>query len=257
MRNRQQHKRDDFRPIAYRTHDAGKSWRRTNSERKLRQRAWYYTHVFADPQGADTVYVLNVGLFRSKDGGTTFEQIRAPHGDNHDLWIAPEDPQRMVNGNDGGATVSLDGGRSWSTVDNQPTAQIYHVATDDRVPYFVYGAQQDNSTVALPSGNVEGGIDRSVWYPVGGCESGYVAPRRDDPQVVFAGCYGGQITRYDRRTGQVQNVSPRPLRGDGYRVLRTQPAGPGTTREVIGSSRSGARVPSRSSASVLPSRENE
>ncbi len=194
----------------YRSEDAGKTWKRTNSDRRLRQRAWYYTHVFADPQGADTVYVLNVGLFRSKDGGATFEQIRAPHGDNHDLWIAPEDPRRMIDGNDGGATVSLDGGKSWSSLDTQPTAQIYHVTADDRVPYFVYGAQQDNTTVALPSASVEGGIDRSVWYPVGGCESGYVAPKPDDPQVVFAGCYGGQVTRYDRRTGEERDVTVWP-----------------------------------------------
>jgi len=121
----------------FRSDDAGATWERTNEDRKLRQRAWYYTHVTADPKEPDTVYVLNVQFFRSKDGGKTFETIRVPHGDNHDLWIAPEDPRRMVEGNDGGATITFDGGQSWSKVDNQPTAQFYHVIADDRFPYRV------------------------------------------------------------------------------------------------------------------------
>ena len=135
----------------FRSDDAGATWQRTNDERKLRQRAWYYTHVYADPKEPDTVYVLNVQFFRSKDGGKTFQTLRVPHGDNHDLWIAPEDPRRMVEGNDGGATVSFDAGESWSSLDNQPTAQFYHVITDDQFPYRVYGAQQDNSTVEIAS----------------------------------------------------------------------------------------------------------
>ena len=132
----------------FRSDDSGATWERTNEDRKLRQRAWYYTHVVADPKEPDTVYVLNVQFFRSKDGGKTFETIRVPHGDNHDLWIAPEDPRRMVEGNDGGAAVTFDGGLSWSSVENQPTAQFYHVIADDQFPYRVYGAQQDNSTVS-------------------------------------------------------------------------------------------------------------
>ncbi len=135
----------------FRSDDAGATWQRTSDDRRLRQRAWYYTHVYADPKEPDTVYVLNVQFFRSKDGGKTFQTIRVPHGDNHDLWIAPEDPRRMVEGNDGGATVSFDAGESWSTLDNQPTAQFYHAITDDQFPYHVYGAQQDNSTVAIAS----------------------------------------------------------------------------------------------------------
>jgi photosystem II stability/assembly factor-like uncharacterized protein len=194
----------------YRSDDAGATWTRTNNERRLRQRAWYYTHVFADPKNADSMYVLNTGFYRSQDGGRTFTPIRVPHGDNHDLWIAPDDPRRMINGNDGGANVSFDGGRSWSRQDNQPTAQMYHVVTDTRSPYFVYGAQQDNTTVAIASASNEGGIDRTQWYPVGGCESGYVAPSPADPQVVYAGCYGGQITRYDHRTGQERDITVWP-----------------------------------------------
>jgi photosystem II stability/assembly factor-like uncharacterized protein len=194
----------------YRSEDAGASWKRVNDDRKLRQRAWYYTHVYADPAEPDTVYVLNVQLLRSKDGGKTFQAIRVPHGDNHDLWIAPEDPRRMVEGNDGGATVSFDGGESWSTLDNQPTAQFYHVVADDRFPYRLYGAQQDNSTVAIASRTDGFGIGERDWHDVGGCESGFIAPKPDEPDVVYAGCYGGFIGRYDQRTGQQRDVTVWP-----------------------------------------------
>jgi photosystem II stability/assembly factor-like uncharacterized protein len=200
----------------YRSDDGGATWKRTNNERRLRQRAWYYTHIFADPKNADSLYVLNTGFYRSQDGGRTFTPIRVPHGDNHDLWIAPDDPLRMIESNDGGANVSFDGGRSWSRQDNQPTAQMYHVVTDGRFPYFVYGAQQDNTTVAIASASNEGGIDRTQWYPVGGCESGYVATNPADPDIVYAGCYGGQITRYDHRTGQERDVSVWPENPMGW-----------------------------------------
>ena len=186
----------------FRSDDSGATWERTNDDRKLRQRAWYYTHVYADPKEPDTVYVLNVQLFRSKDGGKTFETIRVPHGDNHDLWIAPEDPRRMVEGNDGGAAVTFDGGLSWSSVENQPTAQFYHVIADDQFPYRVYGAQQDNSTVSIASRTGGFGIGDRDWHDVAGCESGYIAPKPGDPDVTYAGCYGGYIGRLDRRTGQ-------------------------------------------------------
>jgi photosystem II stability/assembly factor-like uncharacterized protein len=194
----------------FRSDDAGATWTRTNDERKLRQRAWYYTHVYADPKEPDTVYVLNVQFFRSKDGGKTFQTIRVPHGDNHDLWIAPEDPQRMVEGNDGGATISFDGGESWSSLDNQPTAQFYHVIADDRFPYHLYGAQQDNSTVGIASRTDGFGIGVRDWDSVGGCESGYIAPKPGDPDVTFAGCYDGFIGRHDERTGQQRDVSVWP-----------------------------------------------
>jgi len=194
----------------YRSDDAGRTWRRVNSGRSLRQRAWYYTHIFADPRNADVVYVLNVGFFRSKDGGATYETINPPHGDNHDLWIDPDDPQRMIEGNDGGAIVSFDGGLSWTRQDNQPTAQFYHVVADDAFPYKVYGAQQDNSTVGIASRTDGSGIDRTDWYPVGGGESGFIAPKPGDPDVVYAGSYDGYLTRFDRRTGQLRDVNPYP-----------------------------------------------
>jgi photosystem II stability/assembly factor-like uncharacterized protein len=190
----------------YRTDDAGKNWSRVNSENKLRQRAWYYSEIYADPKSADAVYVLNTGFYRSGDGGSKFEAIPVPHGDNHDLWLDPDNPGRMIESNDGGADVSFNGGGSWSTEDNQPTAQFYRVATDDRFPYWVYGAQQDNTSVAIPSAASGRGIERTDWYPVGGCESGWIAPKPKDPDVVYSGCYGGSITRFDHRTGQEREV---------------------------------------------------
>jgi photosystem II stability/assembly factor-like uncharacterized protein len=200
----------------FRSDDAGASWERTNDERKLRQRAWYYTHVHADPREPDTVYVLNVELFRSKDGGTTFEAVRVPHGDNHDLWIAPEDPRRMIEGNDGGAAVTFDGGLSWSTIDNQPTAQLYHVIADDQFPYRLYGAQQDNTTVSIASRTATSGIGEKDWDEVAGCESGTIAPKPGDPDVTYAGCYGGYLGRLDRRTGQQRAITVWPENPMGW-----------------------------------------
>jgi photosystem II stability/assembly factor-like uncharacterized protein len=194
----------------FRSDDGGRSWKRTNEERKLRQRAWYYTHVFADPKNEDVMYVENVQFFRSRDAGKTFERIRVPHGDNHDLWIAPEDPQRMIQSNDGGANITFDGGATWSSEDNQPTAQFYHVVADDQFPYHLYGAQQDNSTVAIASRTSGPGIGPADWYDVGGCESGYIAPKPGDPDIVYAGCYGGFISRWDKRTDQLRNVTVWP-----------------------------------------------
>jgi photosystem II stability/assembly factor-like uncharacterized protein len=190
----------------WRTDDAGEKWTRVNEENKLRQRAWYYSHVVADPKSADTVYVLNVQFHRSSDGGKTFSAIRTPHGDNHVLWIDPSDPDRMIEGNDGGANVSFDGGRSWSTILNQPTAQFYRVVTDNRFPYRIYGAQQDNTTVSIVSRTRGFGIGLTDWYDAGGCESGWIAPSPKDPDVVYAGCYGGSISRYDHRTGESREI---------------------------------------------------
>ncbi|HKE32504.1 MAG TPA: glycosyl hydrolase, partial [Candidatus Angelobacter sp.] len=214
----------------FRSDDGGENWTLVNSERQYRQRAFYYTHAFADPRSADGVYVLNTGMYRSNDGGKTFLQIRVPHGDNHGLWIDPGDPDRMIESNDGGANVSTNGGASWTAQSNQPTAQFYHVVTDNRFPYYVYGAQQDNSTVGIASASERGGIDRPSWYPVGGGESGYIAPDPHDPEIVYAGSYGGEITRYDHHTGQEQNVTPWPLNpiGSGavdqkYRFQWTEP----------------------------------
>ena len=205
----------------FRSDNGGTSWTRVNEERRLRQRAWYYTRIYADPKNADTVYVLNTGFYRSNDGGRTFTGISVPHGDNHDLWIAPDDPNRMIESNDGGSNVSFNGGRSWTEQD-QPTAQFYRVALDNDFPYNVYGAQQDNSTVRIASRTTEGGIGTSDWYDVGGGESGWVAPSPKDSQIVFAGSYGGLTTRHDHRTGQLRDINPYPNNpmGAGADVLK-------------------------------------
>ena len=200
----------------YRSDDAGETWRLMTDDHRFRQRAWYYSHIFADPKAADSVYILNTAVYRSNDGGKTFNRMRVPHGDNHALWIDPTNPKRMIKGNDGGATISTNGGENWTSEYNQPTAQFYHVAADNRFPYYIYGAQQDNSTVAIASAGLDGYIDRSDWYPVGGGESGYIAPDPDDPKIVYAGSYGGEITRYDHRTHQEQAVNPWPINPIGW-----------------------------------------
>lgn len=193
----------------FRSDDAGATWVRTNEERKLRQRAWYYTRIFADPKNQDVVHALNVQWFRSTDGGRTFPQsINPPHGDNHDLWMAPDDPNRMVQGNDGGANVSFDGGRTW-TAQEFATAQMYHVSTTNHFPYRICGAQQDNSTLCGPS-RAPGGITLRDWVDVGGGESGYIAAHPKDPDLIFAGSYGGYLTRKDMRTGLEWNVNAWP-----------------------------------------------
>ena len=198
----------------FRSTDGGATWARTNSGRRLRQRAWYYTRIFADPKNDKSVYVLNTGMYRSSDDGKTFRPIRVPHGDNHDLWIAPNDAERMIESNDGGANVSFNGGKSWSEQD-QATAQFYHVVTTNHFPYRVCGAQQDNSTLCGPS-RKSGGIDISDWYDVGGGESGYIAVRADTPDIVFAGSYGGLLTRKDIKTGFERDVNPWPNNPMGH-----------------------------------------
>ncbi|HEY4422596.1 MAG TPA: hypothetical protein VGN10_00235 [Pyrinomonadaceae bacterium] len=205
----------------FRSDNGGSSWAKVNEERRLRQRAWYYTRIYADPKNADTVYILNTGFYRSNDGGRTYTGIGVPHGDNHDLWIAPDDPNRMIESNDGGSNVSYNGGRSWTEQD-QPTAQFYRVALDNDFPYNVYGAQQDNSTVRIASRTTEGGIGTSDWYDVGGGESGWIAPSPKDSNIVFAGSYGGLTTRYDKRTGQLRDINPYPNNpmGSGADVLK-------------------------------------
>jgi photosystem II stability/assembly factor-like uncharacterized protein len=194
----------------FRSDNGGKTWTKVNEERRLRQRAWYYTRIYADPQNPEAVYVLNTGFYKSNDGGRTFNPIQDPHGDNHDLWIAPNDPMRMINSNDGGANVTFNGGKTWSTQRNQPTAQFYRVAVDSDFPYNIFGAQQDNSTVRIASHTNGAGIDTEDWYDVGGGESGWIAPYPKDSQIVFSGSYGGLITRQDHHSGQLRNVSPWP-----------------------------------------------
>ncbi|HZU91921.1 MAG TPA: hypothetical protein VE993_21895, partial [Stellaceae bacterium] len=205
----------------YRSEDYGASWTLTSSHRDLMHRPWYYTHVFADPCHAETVYVANLQLWKSTDGGTSFTEIQTPHGDNHDLWIDPADPNRMIEGNDGGACVSSNGGQTWSSIYNQPTAQFYRIDTDNRYPYRVYGTQQDNTTISVPSAAQWGAITLGDCTYPGTGESGFVAVKPDDPDIVYCGAIGsspggaGALQRYDHRSGQIQlvNVWPEGSRG--------------------------------------------
>ncbi len=197
----------------FRSDDGGQTWTRTNSERKLRQRAWYYTKIYADPKDANTVYALNTNFYRSIDGGRTFKNIPVPHGDNHDLWIASNDPQRMIEGNDGSANISSNGGKSWSEQDNA-TAQFYHVTTTMDFPYKVCGAQQDNTTLCGPSAET-GGVDIADWKEVGGGESGYIQVRPDNTDIVYAGSYS-YLSRKDMRTGLQKEITPWPENPMGH-----------------------------------------
>lgn len=193
----------------FRTDNGGESWIRVNEGRNLRQRAWYYSHIYADPKSVDTVYVLNVGFYKSVDGGRSYTTLSVPHSDNHDLWIDPNNPLRMINANDGGANVTTDGGRNWSEQD-QPTAQFYRVALDNDFPYHIYGAQQDNSTVKIASRTTGFGITIRDWEETAGSESGWVQPHPKDSNIVFGGNYGGYLTRLDHRTGQERDINVWP-----------------------------------------------
>jgi len=192
----------------YRSDDGGESWARVNDDQRLTQRAWYFTHIFADPKSADTVYMLNTGAFRSTDGGKTLGLLPAPHGDHHGFWIDPQNPNRMINGNDGGASISVDGGKSWSTEYNQPTAQFYHVSADNEFLYNVYGAQQDNSTVGIASRTDEGYIGRQHWFDAGAAKAATSRPIRGTPTSFMQA-----RVRPDDPTGP----SPQPVAGH-YRV---------------------------------------
>ncbi len=199
-----------------RSDDYGETWQRTNTDGEVRQRPWYYMHVFADPVDPETVWIMNLNAWKSTDGGRTFTQVPGTHGDFHELWIDPKNPQRMIQGNDGGATVSFNGGESWSTIYNQPTMEFYHVSVDDQTPYRIYGAQQDNSTISVPSRSKLAAITQVDTYEVGGGESGYIAVKPGDPNIVFAGNFAGMITRYDHRTGQRQNIHAWPEETAGW-----------------------------------------
>ncbi len=203
----------------YVSDDAGSTWRKTNGESSLTQRAWYYMKIHADPKAQDVVYVNNVAFLKSTDGGKVFRPVvpRPPHGDSHDLWIAPDNSNRMIQGDDGGASVTSDGGRTWSGEDFA-TAQFYHVITTNHFPYQVCGAQQDNSTLCGPSRSTEGSIAMSDWRDAGGGESGYIAMRHDDPDIVYAGSYGGHLTRKDMRSGLERNVNAWPDNPMGHPV---------------------------------------
>ncbi|HEV2398855.1 MAG TPA: hypothetical protein VGS27_18055 [Candidatus Sulfotelmatobacter sp.] len=200
----------------YRSDDGGESWQLVNPSHSLWQRPWYYMHVIADPQDENVLYIMNVDSYKSTDGGHLFNKVHVPHGDNHGLWIDPLDTKRMIASNDGGVTVTLDGGKSWSLQDNQPTAQFYHVTTDTATPYRVYGAQQDSGTVAIISRSDAGSISSNDWYDVGGGEAGYIAPYPLDPNIVYAADYQGNITRYDRHIGQVKSITEQPELSDAH-----------------------------------------
>jgi photosystem II stability/assembly factor-like uncharacterized protein len=200
----------------FRSDDGGETWRRMSEERGLRHRAWYYQHIIADPQDPDTLWILNVQAWKSIDGGQTFFEMPTPHADNHDLWIDPHNPQRMILGNDGGTCITFTGGGIWSTQDNQPTAEFYHVTTDTQIPYRVYGAQQDNTTMSIASRSDLAGITMLDCYEVGGGESGYIAVRSDNPNIVYAGSYQGFLTRYDHHTRQQRNIAVWPEIASGW-----------------------------------------
>jgi photosystem II stability/assembly factor-like uncharacterized protein len=192
----------------FRSDDAGATWRRCNSDDGIRDRGWYYSRIYADPQKKDTVYVLASSVVESTDGGTTFRDVPTPHGDNHDLWIDPRDDRVMVEGNDGGGSVTLDGGRSWSGDLNQPTGQFYRVFVDDRFPYWLYGAQQDWGTVAIAGSTSDDGIGREDWHEVGGGESAHIAADARNPSLVYATGILGDVTEYDSADGTVREIPP-------------------------------------------------
>ena len=206
----------------FRSEDAGKTWEKVNSDRALRQRAWYYSRIYADTQNEDIVYVCNVSFWRSKNGGLSFESIRTPHSDHHDLWIDPNNNQRMVVADDGGAQVSTDAGENWTTYYNQPTAQFYRVTTDNHFPYRIYGAQQDNSTIRILHRSSGSNIGESDWERSAGGESAHLAPDPNNPDIVYGGTYKGYMMRYDHSTGQVRstNVWPDNPAGSGAEVMK-------------------------------------
>jgi photosystem II stability/assembly factor-like uncharacterized protein len=201
----------------YRSDDGGETWQQLSSDTNLTGRPWYFNHIRADPVDPETVWVLNFEIWKSVDGGKSWQVMAGPHADYHDLWFDPANPRRMILGGDGGGCVSLNGGESWSTIYNQPTGEFYHATVDSRFPYRVYGAQQDNTSMSVPSRSDNDAIILSDWYEIGGGESGYIAVRPDNPNVVIAGAQQGILTRYDheRKTEQDIAVWPESTRGWG------------------------------------------
>ena len=191
----------------FRSDDAGASWQLASGDQKFAIRPFYYSAVTADPLDENTVYVMNLSVWRSVDGGHTWQRIRVPHGDTHIMWVDPKDSKRLINGNDGGGTVSLDGGTTWSSEDNQPTAQFYHVTTDNQFPYRIYGAQQDNSTVSIRSRSDDGRIGIRDFISVAGCENAHIAIDPRNPNVTYGGCYTGMLNRYNSETRQNRDIA--------------------------------------------------
>jgi photosystem II stability/assembly factor-like uncharacterized protein len=206
----------------YRSEDGGDTWELINSNRSLRQRAWYYTRVYADTKDVDVVYVMNVRYHKSTDGGKTFKAYNAPHGDHHDLWIAPENPNRMIIGDDGGAQVTYDGGETWSTYYNQPTAQFYRVTTDNHFPYRIYAAQQDNSTIRIQHRTDGSSISEDNWESTAGGESAHIAVDPENDDIVYGGSYDGFLTRVNHKTGTTRaiNVWPDNPMGHGAEGMK-------------------------------------
>lgn len=194
----------------FKSEDAGKTWEKTSDDPNLRQRAWYFSKIFCDPEDAHTVYVCNVEFWRSSDGGKNFSSINTPHGDHHNLWIDPNDRNRMIIADDGGAQVSFNGGANWTTYHNQPTAQIYRVSTDNAVPYRILGAQQDNSSLRIAHRSTDGQIDRNDWEPTAGFESGYIVADPLNPEVVYGGNYSGFIGCLNHENGDTRNITVWP-----------------------------------------------
>ena len=191
----------------FRSDDGGATWNRTNGQQQFQVRPWYYSGVTADPTNENTVWVMNLQVWKSIDAGKTFSRVRVPHGDTHMMWVDPKNPDRLINANDGGATVSLDGGKTWSSEDNQPTAQFYHVITDNQFPYRLYGAQQDNTTVSIASRSDFGAIVQRDWWPVAGCENAHIAVDPRNPAITYGGCYTGMMMRHDNRTQQTRDIA--------------------------------------------------
>ncbi|MBA2500775.1 MAG: glycosyl hydrolase [Chitinophagaceae bacterium] len=206
----------------YVSNNGGETWELASSDNNIRQRAWYYTKVFVDPKNDNLVYAPNVGFMRSRDGGKTFQSVRTPHSDHHDLWIDPENGNRMIVADDGGAQVSFNGGETWSTYMNQPTSQIYRVSTDNSFPYRILGAQQDNSTFRIKHRTYGGAITEQDWEPTAGAESGYVVADPLNPDIVYGGNYGGYLSRLDHRTGENRAITTWPDNpmGAGADVLK-------------------------------------
>ena len=194
----------------WRSDDYGETWSLINGHRVLHSRAWYYTHLRADPVDPDTIWVLNVPLMKSVDGGTNWTKVDTPHSDHHDQWINPHNNQNMISANDGGATITFDGGQTWSSIHNQPTAQFYRLVTDNQTPYRLYAGQQDNTTVSIAAWTHDGGIGEEDYYPVGGGESAHIAFDPDNPDLIYATTINGTLTEYDHRNKKTRSIIPYP-----------------------------------------------
>src|SRR5262249_21982464 len=219
----------------YRSDDSGKTWTLVSADSRIDSRAWYFSGVTVDPKDPDVVYLPNVAIYRSTDGGKNFIVLKgAPGGDDyHSLWIDPNDAARMIQASDQGVSISVDRGTTWTTWYNQPTAQLYHVAVDNQFPYNVYASQQDSGTVVVPSRTNHGQITEYDRYSVGGAESGYIAHDPKDPNIVYVSNTNGSLARFDKRTAQGQNITPWPVPGFGVDISQRKYRFPWTAALAI------------------------